>query len=90
MFQELLCGAPTPISRLKPIEAVFSQEYWMLLLPLHEKCPYSELFWPVFSRIRTEYGPEQLQVRTFFTQYTWNVLRQSLNPFLPNVPMFKL
>ena len=23
---------------------------------LHEKCPYSELFWSVFSRIRTEYG----------------------------------
>ena len=21
-----------------------------------EKCPYSELFWSVFSRIRTEYG----------------------------------
>ena len=25
---------------------------------LHEKCPYSELFWSAFSRIRTEYGPE--------------------------------
>ena len=23
---------------------------------LREKCPYSEFFWPVFSRIRTEYG----------------------------------
>ena len=23
---------------------------------LPEKCPYSELFWSVFSRIRTEYG----------------------------------
>ena len=23
---------------------------------LPEKCPYSEFFWPVFSRIRTEYG----------------------------------
>ena len=22
----------------------------------HEKCPYSEFFWSVFSRIRTEYG----------------------------------
>ena len=22
------------------------------------KCPYSELFWSVFSCIRTEYGPE--------------------------------
>ena len=25
-------------------------------LPPREKCPYSELFWSVFSRIRTEYG----------------------------------
>ena len=23
---------------------------------LREKCPYSELFWRAFSRIRTEYG----------------------------------
>ena len=23
---------------------------------LREKCPYSELFWSAFSRIRTEYG----------------------------------
>ena len=27
-----------------------------LLPSLREKCPYSELFWSVFSRIRTEYG----------------------------------
>ena len=25
---------------------------------LREKCPYLELFWCVFSRSRTEYGPE--------------------------------
>ena len=25
-------------------------------IPLREKCPYSELFWSAFSRIRTEYG----------------------------------
>ena len=25
---------------------------------LRKNCPYSELFWSVFSRIRTEYGPE--------------------------------
>ena len=23
-----------------------------------EKCPYSEFFWSVYSRIRIEYGPE--------------------------------
>ena len=49
-----------------------------------EKCPYSEFFWPVFSRIWTEYGeirsisvfspnagkyrPEKLQIRALFTQ----------------------
>ena len=25
-------------------------------LSLHKMCPYSEIFWSVFSRIRTEYG----------------------------------
>ena len=29
-------------------------------LTLREKCPYSEFFWSVFSRICTEYGPEKL------------------------------
>ena len=31
---------------------------------LREKCPYSEFFWSVFSTIRTEYGPEKIQIRT--------------------------
>ena len=34
-------------------------------LSLREKCPYSEFFWSVFSRIRTEYGEI---LRTLFTQ----------------------
>ena len=29
-----------------------------------KKCPYSELFWSVFSRIRTEYG-EIRSIRVF-------------------------
>ena len=33
-------------------------------LSLGEKCPYSELFWAVFSRIRTEYG-EILCISTY-------------------------
>ena len=37
-------------------------------MTLHKKCPYSELFWSVFSHIWTEYGPEKLQIRTLFTQ----------------------
>ena len=28
----------------------------LILLTLREKCPYSALFWPVFSLSRTEYG----------------------------------
>ena len=27
-------------------------------MSLREKCPYTELFWSAFSRIRTEYGVE--------------------------------
>ena len=30
--------------------------YYNSFLSLRKKCPYSELFWSVFSRIRTEYG----------------------------------
>ena len=51
-----------------------------LVQSLHEKCPYSEFFWSLFSRIWTEYGkirspnaekygPEKLQIRTLFTQW---------------------
>ena len=34
-------------------------------LTLLEKCPYSEFFWSVFSRIRTEYGPENSEYGHF-------------------------
>ena len=41
---------------------------------MREKCPYLEFFWYVFSRIRTEYGPEKLGIRTLFTQWdVWQV-----------------
>ena len=36
------------------VRLLISSEF--LLVTLREKCPYSELFWSVFSRIRTEYG----------------------------------
>ena len=32
---------------------------------LREKCPYSEFFWSVFSRIRTKYGEDPYSVRTW-------------------------
>ena len=46
---------------LELLFAVYFQEMnlglWIgLLLTLTEKCTYSEFFWSVFSRIRTEYG----------------------------------
>ena len=34
---------------------------------LCEKGPYSEFFWPVFFRIRIEYGPEKPPIQTLFT-----------------------
>ena len=41
-------------------------------ITLRIKCPHFELFWSEFSRIWTEYGetvrPEQLRIRTLFTQ----------------------
>ena len=33
-----------------------------------KKCLYPEFLWFVFSRIRTEYGPEKLPIRALFTQ----------------------
>ena len=45
-------------------------------IALCKNCPYSELFRFVFSRILTEYEPEQLRIRTLFTQcrLTFNFL----------------
>ena len=37
---------------------------------MHENFLYLEFFWSVFSRIRTECGPENLRIRdTFHTGY---------------------
>ena len=47
-------------------------------ISLHEKCPYSEFFWLVFSRIRTEYreipriSPDLVQIRENTEQKTPN------------------
>ena len=40
-------------------------------LPLREKCPYSELFWFIFSRIRTEYW-EILSISPYLVQMREN------------------
>ena len=39
---------------------------------LREKCLYSEVFWPVFSRIQTEYG-ETLHISPYSVQMSENV-----------------
>ena len=38
---------------------------------LHKKCPYSELFWSAFSRIRTEYR-EKLSISPYSVQMQEN------------------
>ena len=39
------------------LNSKYTSRLFSLQLPsLREKCPYSELFWSAFSRIRTEYG----------------------------------
>ena len=50
------------ISRKTPVLESFS---------LHEKCPYSEFFWSVFSLNAVKYGPEKLPIRTLFSQCLW-------------------
>ena len=46
---------------------IYQQSALNHLIPtLREKCPYSKFFWSVFSRIRTEYGPEKPRIRTLF------------------------
>ena len=50
------------ISRKTPVLESFS---------LHEKYPYSEFFWSVFSLNAVKYGPEKLPIRTLFSQCLW-------------------
>ena len=41
---------------------------------MREKCPYSEVFWSIFSRKWTEYGPEKLRIRTLGEDKTKSIL----------------
>ena len=53
-------------------KSMHSDEY--LWQSLREKCPYSELFWSVFSRIETEYGeiPDTFYGHFLNTYQLWN------------------
>ena len=57
-----------------------SEKYVIYTAPMHSllkiydlitagKVSYLEIFWSVFSRIRTEYRPEKLRIWTLFTQW---------------------
>ena len=41
---------------LRGIKSARIRSYCFSLLTPREKCPYSQLLWSVFSRIRAEYG----------------------------------
>ena len=47
---------------------VDTRDQWLRSLPLREKCPYSEIFWYVFSPNAGKYGPGKLIIRIFFRQ----------------------
>ena len=55
-LMELFVKIITSLFSEKSSSLMFDRVLNMLLLIAHEKCPYSEFFWSVFSRIRTEYG----------------------------------
>ena len=48
----------------------------VLHLTLRKMCPYSKLFWSVFSRIRTEYG--EISIYIYLTQCKVNAFAHSL------------
>ena len=56
----------TPWNVRKAVALSCFERVWRVKLVTGKKCPYSELFWSAFSRIRTEYGV--LGIRTVFTQ----------------------
>ena len=62
------------------------QELTLLCFTLRKKCPYSELFWSVFSSIQTEYGEISPNTDTFhavlmimeFPECCWGTYRQGM------------
>ena len=54
---------------------------------LRKKCPYSELSWSEFSPNAEKYGPEQLRMRTLFTQCISFILFSKILKFLLLKPL---
>ena len=48
---------------------------------MSEKCPYSEIFWSVFSPNAGKYRPKRLRMRTLFMQFKRNTLKISFTFF---------
>ena len=54
-------------------------------MSLRKKCPYSELFWFVFSGIRTEYGVSRISPYSVRMQENTDQNDYEYGPFLPSV-----
>ena len=59
------------LHNIKYLLVIFHSGGYSLSLTLRRKCPYSELFWSVFSRTRAEYG-EILVVSPYSVQMREN------------------
>ena len=60
------------------LQDILCKPLFVAFLTLREKCPYSEFFWSVFSRVRTEQG---LQHRCFPV----NIVKFIRKPILKNI-----
>ena len=78
-------------SHHKSTRTNFSACFCVHLLPLRKKCPYSEFFWSVFSRIWTVYAPYSSKcgkIRTRKTPNTDTFYRVYLTTFLHYVTAY--
>ena len=66
-----LVSPSTAIMFTKSTWSISNSYFLMSSLALGKKCPHSELFWSVFSRIRTEYG-EILRISPYSVQMRQN------------------
>ena len=55
-FLGIYANLGLPWSSITFTASSHTDNHFYKYIPLHEKCPYWELFWSRFSRLRTEYG----------------------------------
>ena len=99
ILEQQKCGL-----RKQLIGYIYLSSYWLVLrgshlvfdlkfhISLHEKCPYSGLFWSVFSRIQTEYEEMPLsiqseceKIRTKITQNTDTFHAVDIRDVIPKI-----